>query len=199
MAPNPYIASGRMVFSAVVPAVTHEMHYACAIVADALIPSGYALLGNDVGVTHIDPQDAADQWWGIVKAFYSNAVTGATWQLESRTGDVFVPVAAGACAGGAGTGGTATLTSVVTTTFSDDQNFGVKFTFPETSFPLPYHTSLVADLTALGDFASSVLGRDATTPDVGAWARSRSSNTIELARFGNNTLSRRLRRLRGYL
>jgi len=199
MGVNVYAANGRMKFSVVVAGLTHDLHYACEQEVHAPFTGGYALVGNDPGGTDIDPQDAADIWWSLAKTFYPNSVTGASWELSNSFGGVFVPVAAGACAGGAGTGGVNVLTSVVTLTFSDQNNFLAKFTFPETSFPLPYHTSLVSDVTGLGDFAASVLSIDTGIPSVGAWVRSRSNGLIELSRFANNTLSKRLRRIRGYV
>jgi hypothetical protein len=167
------------------------------IEADGAITGGFAIVANDVGGTHYDPQDAADEYWALVKAMYSSSTTAPSWELQHYTGGVFVPVASGACAGGAGTGSTNILTSAITVTFKDDANVRVNFQFPETGIGIPLRQTHALAGAAIAAFSASVL--DTLTPGkLGYWALSRKAEVIVIPRLATGSQNRRLRKLRGF-
>lgn len=197
MAPQPYSATGRMTFQIPVSSILHEIHIACNTVADSGAPGGYAIVGTDLGATHIDADVAAGIFWAKAKGLYSNAVTAIAWNLDRFVSGVFVPVVGGAdTADGVGTANQ--LTNVLVVTFKDDHNIRVNVQFPEGSIVSPYRNTLPAGDSNLAAFAADVLDVGEIGA-IGGWMRSRAGYPIANGRFGTCSQSRRLRKMRGYL
>lgn len=193
----PYTATGRLTISVPVSSILHDIHMAVNTEADSGITGGYAIKQNDVGGTHLDPQDAADDFWALAKALYGSAVTAVAWALDIFTGGVFVPVAAGA-ATATGTGSTNQLVNVLTMTFKDTNNTRLNIQIPEGSIVSPYRNTQVTGNAAIVAFCDSV--KDLVTPGtIGRFLVSRSGDPVAIGRFATCSQSKRLRKIRGYL
>jgi hypothetical protein len=186
--------NGRLDLLITVGGLTHRVQMPCGIVLSA---GDWKVIHQfDSGIL-IDPTDAAQSMWDVLKKFYHSSVTAPGWELQEHDVNIFVVRAAGSVTG-AGTNGSAYAPGMVyTMTFKDADQHLARLQFAEISDPTQAHAQyggLNSDQKAIVD---TCLAHSSSTNEVGNWLVTRATSPYSRFLSLTGTSNRKIRRARG--
>lgn len=198
MAPIAYQPNHRLVLSVLVSGITHKLLYGCN--AQETSPgSGFFNLRNNDDLSYdVNPKDAADSVWEILRLRYPSSVTCSGWELQENVDGLFPALQAGVVTNVAGTGSAVALCGIASLTFKDTSGRRVILHIPESDIGYPLRYAATSTSNPFQALALSLLDNN-TTDAVGYWFRSRSDNLPVVGKFLTATISKKFRKMRNLL
>lgn len=193
MPPTPYLPNGQLDIHIVVAGLPHVIQ----IPVSPIEVGGTWFLGNLVGgFDDAEAADAAQNFWDYVRAVYPTATPAATWVLQERDENIFIPVDGGSLTGTGASGAGAAQGFQATITFKDEEQHLARLQLPETVDNTLQHVpygGMSASIQAIVDAYLTPANKD----EMGNWALTRANLPYDRVLNYTNTSNRKYRRARG--
>lgn len=192
MAPTPYTPSGQLDIIYTVSGLEHRIQYPVDIVFSG---GAWNAVSHRAGGTDLDVPTLAQDVWTLIRPFYTNAVGAASFLLQQRDVNIFIPVENGSLSGVGSGSGVLQLGTQATFTFRDVNQFLARHQFAETIFPSPDRATRAAATGAIDAYWDAF-----DTPaagDPGDYIVSRADHVMQRGLFLTTASNRKIRRARG--